>query len=122
MVGIRAWNRPNHRPQIKAMRHENRLVVSPLQIETEKASIDRPTAIRRSSRNVIVQVLGDKNNYFWVQKINTVLLQQFNLIEYEEILTPRARSVIDGGRLCARRTKARKKEESQKRKSIQRKR
>ena len=49
MAGIKTWKPPNQSPQIKAMRHENLFMVKPLQMDTEKASIDRPTAIRRSS-------------------------------------------------------------------------
>jgi hypothetical protein len=48
------WNPPNHKAQIMAMRQENFLVVKPLQMETEKASIDRPMAIRSNSKKVIL--------------------------------------------------------------------
>ena len=53
MTGIKTWNPPNHRAQIMAMRHENFLVVKPLQMETEKASMERPMAISSSSMKVI---------------------------------------------------------------------
>jgi hypothetical protein len=61
MTGIKAWKKPNQRPQIKAMRQENLLVVKPLQTETEKASMERPMAMSSSSRKVISIELCCKN-------------------------------------------------------------
>ena len=55
--GIKAWKKPNQRPQIKAIFHENLLVVNPLQMETEKASIERPMPIKRISTKLISIVL-----------------------------------------------------------------
>ena len=76
MIGIKAWNRPNHKPQIKAMRQENFLVVKPLQMETEKASMDRPTAISNSSIKLILIELRGKNSTFLPYKlIKTIFLQ-----------------------------------------------
>ena len=69
-MGIRIWNKPNHRPQIKAIRHENFLVVNPLQMETEKASIDKLTAISNSSMKDISFVLCGKN------KINLAVMEK----------------------------------------------
>ena len=61
MIGIKAWKKPNHKPQTKAMRQENLLVVKPLQIETEKASMERPMAMSNSSRKVIcVRIMAQK--------------------------------------------------------------
>ena len=62
MVGIKAWKKPNQRPQTKAMRQENFLVVKPLQMETEKASMESPTAINTSSMRFIPIELWRKNN------------------------------------------------------------
>ena len=62
MTGINAWKKPNHSPQTSAIFHEKRFVVNPLQIETEKASMERPMAIRKSSRKVITIELWGKNN------------------------------------------------------------
>ena len=64
MVGIKAWKKPNQRPQIKAMCQENFLVVKPLQMETEKASMERPMAINSSSTKFISKDLSDKNKTF----------------------------------------------------------
>ena len=66
MMGIRAWNRPNHKPQTKAMRQENLFVVKPLQMETEKASIDRPMAMSRSSMKLMsFAILATKIGLFF---------------------------------------------------------
>ena len=54
--GIKAWNKPNQSPQVKAIFHENRLVVNPLQIETEKASIERPMPIKSISTKLIYKI------------------------------------------------------------------
>ena len=76
MVGIKAWKKPNQRPQTKAMRQENFLVVKPLQMETEKASMDRPMAISNSSMKVILIELRGKNSTFLPYKlIKTIFLQ-----------------------------------------------
>jgi len=47
------------------MRQENFLVVKPLQMETEKASMERPMAIRNSSRKDIFVLLWRKNKTFF---------------------------------------------------------
>ena len=61
MTGIKAWNKPNQIPQTKALRKENLFVVRPLQTDTEKASMDRPTAINRSSMKLIpLQIMRQK--------------------------------------------------------------
>jgi hypothetical protein len=45
IIGINAWNPPNHNPHSKAVLRENFFVAKPLQIDTEKASIERATLI-----------------------------------------------------------------------------
>jgi hypothetical protein len=64
MTGIKTWNPPNHRAQTMAMRQENFLVVKPLQMETEKASMERPMAIKSNSRKDISIDLWRKNSTF----------------------------------------------------------
>ncbi len=54
MTGINAWKKPNHSPQTSAIFHEKRFVVNPLQIETEKASMERPMAIKSNSTKLII--------------------------------------------------------------------
>ena len=49
IMGISAWNAPNHAPQMRLARSEYFLMVRPLEMDTAKASIARPTDKRRSS-------------------------------------------------------------------------
>ena len=51
--GIKAWKSPNQSPQVKAIFQENCLAVKPLQMETEKASIERPMPIKSISTKLI---------------------------------------------------------------------
>ena len=62
MIGIMTWNPPNQKAQIMAILHENLFVVKPLQMETEKASMERPMAINSSSKKVISNDLWRKNS------------------------------------------------------------
>ena len=58
--GMRAWNPPNHNPHNKAVLKENFLVAKPLQIETEKASIERATLIASKEIISIVYYLSHR--------------------------------------------------------------
>ena len=66
MMGIKAWKRPNQRPQIKAIRQENVLVVNPLHTETEKASIERPMPIRSISTKLIFKIFAAAKIVFFI--------------------------------------------------------
>ena len=65
MIGITTWNPPNQRAQIMAILQENLFVVKPLQMETEKASMERPMAMSNSSRKDIFVLLWRKNKTFF---------------------------------------------------------
>ena len=58
--GINAWNPPNHNPHNKAVLKENFFVANPLQIDTEKASIERATLIASNVKMSILKSINSK--------------------------------------------------------------
>ena len=59
--GIRAWKPPNHSPAVSICFQLVRPAERPLQMETAKASIERPTAMINSSHRLIFQT----SSSFW---------------------------------------------------------